>query len=249
MEPSNKYITGIYTATSDLTWKDKTRFEDKKDVFFETRSLLIDSNTTFPDLFVSPTFDWGCRSRGTKQVAISMLLEIAEQREAVRYADDLVSECLSLIPSHAHWNIQIHALRKWLLWKKGHINEPEDLMRWAKIEDPAYKQPVPLIETTPRLPLIIPIPTLEQKREKDVKVKKHGPPTKYPFNDLEVGDYFYFIDPNEKELKIIGTIQAMRSRTSGKKFVRRTVTAEWAREHKIPVAQTNVRVCIIWRTE
>ena len=246
MEPIRKYIVGIYTAAFDLNRKDETRVEDKHGVYFDGGTLLIDKD---PRYFLSSDFDWGSRGIGVKQTARSILMEITDPYDAVRFTDPLVEECLSAIPAHYDFSIQIHAVREWVKFKKGQSSEEITLLFWTKIEDPHYRslQPKPAPE---KKPLVIPPPPFKNTMEipsnggNVVKERK----TKYPFGTLEVGQYFYFINPNHKDLKTVSASQGERTKKLGREFTRRVVSAEWARDHGIEVAQ-NVDVCIVWRTK
>lgn len=253
MEPRTKYITGIYHHAFDLDSRDNTLIEDRHEAYFENRSLIIDKNN--PHLFISLEFDWGSWSKGTRQLALSILLELTNLQEALRYEEMLTRECLTLIPSHRSFSIQVYALQRWLNSKKGQPNQETDLLFWLKIEEPQYHKPIPSIPE--KTSLIIPLPPIQNKEpqvqkkenpmEEETK-KKHGPKSKYPFGKLEVGGYFYFLNPTKEEIHRLSVIQSNSQRRYNTEYTRRVVLAQWAREHKIEVAQDSVTVCIVWRT-
>ncbi len=252
MELNRKYITGLYYSTSDLNYKDEAVFEDQHKVYFGERQLLIDKNN--PELFISPDFDWGSRSRGTKQLAISILLELTDRYEAIRYADFLVEECLAIIPSHHHFSIQIYALQRWLNSKRGQPDKDTDLTFWTKIEDPKYHKPAVIIPQEKK-PVIIEPPIISKNverrlggQEKGGSMKGPRPDSeKYPFSTLEVGKYFYFLNPTDRDIKKINGAAQQHGKKYGKKFVGRQVDAEWARAHGINIAQDNAVVGILVR--
>ena len=247
MEPRNKYIVGIYKAVSDLNWKDEATFKDSHEVYFGTRSLIIDKNQ--PGLFFSPDFDWGSRSLGTKQLAVSILLELTNAYESIRFADLLIDECLSLLPSHNSFSVQIYALERWLRSKKGQPDQATDLLFWTKIEEPDHRKPWML--EPPKTPPIIEPPPISERRY--IETQKGGTrmreaSEKYPFSKLEVGKYFYLINPTAEEEKKIRSAMWAHAKRYGKTMVKRVVTAQWAREHKIEVAQDDAKVMMIIRT-
>lgn len=251
MEPVHKYIVGLYRSAFDLNWRDETKIEDAHKVFFDSRPLLIDKNN--PGLFLSSEFDWGSRSLGAKQTAISILLEITDKYEAIKYCDLLVNECLALLPSHKDFKVQIYYINRWLKSKRGQPDQETDLLFYTKIDDIPYQAPAPEKKS-----LIIPLPAIKnteapvfnppiQKGENKVMEKKpRGGPWKYPFHSLEVNGYFYFVDPSKDEIpKVTAMMSYIHSRYD-KRFTYRLVSAQWAREHNIPVAQ-EVNVGIVWR--
>ena len=154
MDLQEKYITGIYKASFDLDTNDETVIEDKHEAYIGKRSLIIDKNS--PDLFIATEFDWGSHSRGTKQLAVSILLEVGSSGDASRFMEMLVTECLSLIPSKSCWKLQIWKIREWLKAKRTYPDEASDLMLWCVIEEKPYthpslrEQPKP-VETKPPL--------------------------------------------------------------------------------------------------
>jgi hypothetical protein len=249
MEPRRKYITGIYHAVSDLNWKDEATFKDRHEVYFEDRSLIIDKNQ--PGLFFSTDFDWGSSSIGTKQLAVSILLELTNAYEAIRYADLLIKECLSLLPSHNSFSVQIYALQRWLKSKKGLPDQETDLLFWTKIEEPDRRKPW-MLEPPKKPPVILPPPI----SERIIETQKGGnhmsgvreASEKYPFSKLEVGQYFYLLNPSPEEEKRIRNAMWAHANRYGKTMVKRIVTAQWAREHKIEVAQDDAKVMMIIRT-
>ena len=256
MDLQEKYITGIYKASYELDANDETIIEDKHEAYIGKRSLIIDKHD--PGLFIATEFDWGSHSRGTKQLAVSILLEVGSSGDASRFMDTLVTECLSLIPSKSCWKLQIWKIREWLKAKRTYPDEASDLMLWCVIEEKPYthpslrEQPKP-VETKPPLerpPLIIPIPPLQSgvnstggPRMETIK-RRHE---KYPFNSLEVGKYFYRINPTEQERKKIGCAASISGKKNDKKYLCRHVTAEWARAHGIEVAQDSATVYICMR--
>jgi hypothetical protein len=251
MDPVRKYIVGLYQAAFDLNRRDEARIEDSHEVFFDGRPLLIDKGS--PELFISSDFDWGSRSRGSRQTAVSILLEITDKADALRYSDLLVNECLSLLHSHRNFKIQIYAIRRWLNSKKGRPDQETALLAWTQIEDPKPRQtppaPAPKI-IEPPMPQPAPEP-LSQSVVRRLRAQTGGNGmehrTKWPLGDLEVGGYFYFINPTERELKLIGASQSERAKTLGRTFVRRVVSTEWCRAQGLDIPQ-NVDVCIVWRT-
>lgn len=254
MEPKHKRIVGMYRSTSDLNWKDEAIFEDRHSVYFGEHALLIDRNN--PELFISPDFDWGSRSRGTKQLALSILLELTNQQEAIRYADRLVEECLVLIHSHRDFSIQIYALQRWLNSKRGQPNQETDLLLWTKIEDPQYHKPIPVasVPVPEKKPMIIEPPVISKSVQRRLAIQKGGSmrgprpqAEKYPFSKIEVDKYLYFINPTEAEIKKVGGAAHAHGKKYNKELILRRVTAQWAREHNIDVAQDNADVCIIFR--
>lgn len=256
MEPTAKYITGIYYPPYTFA-EAKHPAEEKRQAFFERRPMIIDKNN--PHLFFDPEFEWGSRTRGTKQLAISILLEVAfadkvkidvSEHEAIRYGDLLVEHCLSLIPSKRNFKIQIHAIRSWMNYQKNLTNTEIDLLQWTKIEEPEYLRP-PVINMAKEKMIIPPPPissipttiTIPEKSERQSRYK-----TKYPFAELEVGDVFYCLNPSPEILKRISAIAAQTGKRQNKKFIRRQVSAQWAREQQIvDIPQSNATICIIWR--
>ncbi len=250
MELKRKYITGIYHAMSDLDWKDQATFEDRHEAYYEDRPLLIDKNNS--GYFISPDFDWGSWSKGTRQLALSILLELTDPQQALRYEEMLVRECLSLIPSHRCFQIQIYAIQRWLKSKKDDPNIGTDINFWMKIEEPDYHKPWAASLIPEKKPAIIPPPSIS---ERHVEIQKGGnhmqvreASEKYPFSKLEVGKFFYLINPTPEEEKKIRNAMWVHAKRYGKTMLKRMVTAQWAREHKIEVAQDDARVMMIIRT-
>ena len=70
---------------------------------------------------------------------------------------------------------------------------------------------------------------------------------KYPFHSLDVGKFFYRINPTREEIKKIGGAAGMSGKKNDRKYLCRHVTAEWARKHGIEVAQDSATVFICMR--
>jgi len=241
--PAKKYISGFFSAAYDVDWKENVSIEETRTAYFGERPLIIDRNN--PLLFVSQDFEWGFRSKGTKQLAISILLELeVPSSEVLTYAEMLVEDCLSIIPSKRNFSIQIYALEQWLKHKKGITDIPKDLIFYTNIEEPERPKPPekkPQIVPPPPIASIVSFPIKEQ-----IKRGKRG--YTYPFADLEVGEYYYCLNISAGEKNKISSALTHLRKIYKKVFVARTVNATWAREHGISVAQDNAEVFIVFRT-
>jgi hypothetical protein len=77
---------------------------------------------------------------------------------------------------------------------------------------------------------------------------KQGRSTKYPTGTLEVGQFYYFINPSKHERKNVFGAAAVFGTNNDREYLCKSVTAQWAREHNIDVAQDSAEVCIVLRT-